>query len=287
MNHIPLSNPRKLLDALDIKPSKALGQSFLKDKNILKILLETAALTESDQVLEIGPGLGFVTEALLERVPRVVVIEKDKSLSQYLQKHLSHTSGLRLIECDALDVDLEQILVSEANKIIANLPYSVGSRILVNVFNAKRLPEQIVVTLQLDVAERLRASSGSKEYGFLSILAQLNYEVKIRKVISPSCFYPAPKIKSAIINMKKRNAALFNIEDKPFFRELIKRSFFQRRKQISTILRTAPYPWAQNKEKTDDLLRALEIDPSSRPENISVEKWGALSNALSALSQTV
>ena len=272
MNLTAPSEVKALLAQLDFRPSKVLGQNFLIDSNILKILLATADLSPGDAVIEIGPGLGVLTECLTLGAGKVVAIEKDHRLAAYLRQRFQKTPNLELIEADALDVDLDKHLAAGCNKVVANLPYSVASRLLVNLAEAPRRPKQMVVTVQNEVADRLTAKADTDDYGLLSVILQLRYEISIRKEISPSCFYPPPEVRSAIVNMVLRKPPE-EPGDYDQFKNLLKLCFSKRRKQIFGILRKT-YP------KSESALAQLKLDPQSRPETLTPEQWVRLSNEL-------
>ena len=165
------SDVRALLAAMDFHPSRVLGQNFLIDANILNILLDAAALAPTDAVLEVGPGLGVLTEGLIERAGRVVAVEKDSRLFEWLQNNYTASPKITLIHSDILDVELAPLLAGGVNKCVANLPYAVASRFLVELMGAERAPERIVVTVQLEVAERL------------AIAAQLEKRISFRRAM--------------------------------------------------------------------------------------------------------
>ncbi len=169
-----------------------------------------------------------------------------------------------------LDVNLNELFASGLNKIIANLPYSVGSRFIVNALEATPLPERMVFLVQKEVADRLAAQPGGKAFGPLAIWSQLNYEVKTIKKVSPNCFLPAPKVWSAVVKFQKRPAPLAEVTDYEQFKRLVKVSFSQRRKQIGSNLRKNAPEFFQGLEKCG-------IEPTTRPEQIAIEQWVALS----------
>lgn len=272
MNLTAPSEVKALLAQLDFRPSKVLGQNFLIDSNILKILLATANLRPDDAVIEIGPGLGVLTEGLVRGAGKVIAIEKDHRLAAYLKERFQKTPNLELIESDAREVDLDKHLADGCNKVVANLPYSVASRLLVNLTEAPHRPEQMVVTIQNEVADRLTAKADTDDYGLLSVILQLRYKISIRKEISPSCFYPPPEVKSAIVNMSLRTPAE-EPRDHEQFKKLLKLCFSKRRKQLGGVLR-------RNFAHFDDVLAQLKLDPQSRAETLSPEQWVSLSNEL-------
>jgi len=272
---------KALLLERDIRPSRVLGQNFLIDENILNILLDSAHIADTDQVLEIGPGLGVLTEPLLARAGRLLAIEKDPRLAAYIRETFASNPRFSLIEADALELDLPGLLKEHRiTHVISNLPYSAGTRILLTLFDAPERPWRVVVTLQLDVAERLIAMPGSRTYGVASILAQLHYEVRIRKIVRPTCFYPVPEVRSAIIECYRRSEPLPALHSKPHFDELVKWCFSQRRKQMGRILQHAPETVVPSGADREVLLTAAEIAPEQRPESVPIVHWIALSNAL-------
>jgi len=265
-----LSNPsviRALLDELGHRPNKGLGQNYLIDGNIIDIIIKAADVSPNDKLLEIGPGLGALTQALLATGAPLTAIEKDPAMAE----HIVHTfKGVVLIREDVLDLDLSELFEVGVNKVVANLPYSVGSRFIVNALEARPLPEKMVFMVQKEVADRLIAQPGSKAYGPLAIWSQLNYEVKNIKNVSPNCFMPAPKVWSAVVRFEKRATPLAEVADYDRFKHLVKMTFTQRRKQIGSNLRKNLPEFFQGLEKAG-------IDPATRPEQITIEQWVALS----------
>lgn len=265
---------RAWLAAQDFLPSRVLGQNFLIDENILRIMIDDAELQPSDRVLEVGPGLGIVTAQLIERAGAVVAIEKDKRLAAHLATHFGSEPKLTLLAADALAQNWHELISAHRlNKAVANLPYSVGSRLLVEWFMLGRGLDSIVVTVQLEVAERLCARAGADAYGLLSIWAQLDYEARIVKKISPACFHPRPTVTSAIVRLRRVQERRAALARPARFDSLIKTAFSKRRKQIGTILQGVS-------EDGPAALAAAGIDPKRRPETIEVEAWITLTNAL-------
>ncbi len=181
---------RALLEKLGHRPNKGLGQNFLIDANILDIIASTADIQSGEAVLEIGPGLGALTERILPTAGRVTCIEKDPVMVDYLK---SRFSDFTLIESDALDVDLDALFANGITKVAANLPYSVASRLMVDISECEHRPERMSLTIQKEVADRLVSPPGSKHYGILSILTGAFYTNTLVKKISPTCFLPPPE----------------------------------------------------------------------------------------------
>ena len=267
-----LTNPsviKKLLNELEHRPNKGLGQNYLIDGNIIGIIIKAADISHSDTLLEIGPGLGALTQALLASGAPLTAIEKDPTMVEHLKKTFQ---GLELLEDDVLNIDLGNLFEGGINKIVANLPYSVGSRFIVNALEANPLPEKMVFMVQKEVADRLVAQPGGKAYGPLAIWSQLHYDVKNIKNVSPNCFMPAPKVWSAVVRFEKRKASLAKVQDPVQFKRLVKNTFTQRRKQIGSNLR-------KNLPEFFQGLESAGIEPTTRPEQISIEQWVALANA--------
>lgn len=284
-SHFPmnLTRPtevRMLLKKLGIRPNKALGQNFLIDRNILGILLETAELQKEDRILEIGPGLGVVTRALAPRVRRVTAIEKDPALFRFLQSQRFEEGSVELQEGDALDMDFKALRDRGINKVISNLPYGSGTRIVFELVGMRPCWDKLVFTLQQDVAERLMASPGTKEYGLISVWCQADYDISVRKMISPTCFYPVPKVQSALVELRPRTNPQVEIEDRDLFAGLLRWCFQHRRKQVHALLRKAPATFGVDADRRVQLARQLGLDDRLRPENLSVKDWGRLANAL-------
>lgn len=266
------SGVRKILEQLGHRPNKGLGQNYLIDANILRILTEAADLRPEDSVLEIGPGLGVLTRQLIARCRQVTAIEKDPTMAWHLRSELKQPH-FSLIEKDALDVDYAPLFESGIGKVAANLPYSVGSRVLIDLVEAAPQVERIVVLLQLEVGDRICAGPGHKHYGIMAVLTGLRYEAKITKKVSPNCFMPPPKVWSAVVSLQRREKPLVELTDYGFFKQLVKYCFSQRRKMVGSLLR-------KKYQDTEAVLGNLGIDPKARPETLSVEQWGLLANAL-------
>ena len=264
---------KALLDSLDHRPNKGLGQNYLIDSNILGIIVAAAEISPDDQLLEVGPGLGALTQALLATGAKLIAVEKDQTMVAHLREYFQ---SLELLEADVLDVNLNELFAGGINKIVANLPYSAGSRFIVNALEAEPLPEKMVFMVQREVADRLTAQPGSKTFGPLAIWSQLYYDVKNIKNVSPTCFMPAPKVWSAVVRFEKRATPLAEVQDYERFKKLIKLCFTQRRKQIGSNLR-------KNAPEFFPCLEKCGIDPAARPEQISIEKWVALANAADSI----
>lgn len=238
-----LSEMKQILAEGDIQLTKSLGQNFLHDGNQLRRIVEAAEISPEDRILEIGPGLGPLTELLLARAREVVAIEKDGRLTQVLQQRFERqlkpgSAGLQLIHDDALEYLKRERRGWQGWKLVSNLPYSVASPILVELTAHGPGPDRMVATLQIEVARRLMASPGDADYGLLTVLMQRDYEPGGWFKIPASCFFPEPDVDSACICLVRRQQSLVSDDQRQTYTQIVKRSFSQRRKMMFKLLRT-------------------------------------------------
>lgn len=267
-----LSEMRQLLTEHGIQLTKSLGQNFLHDANQLRRIVAAAELTRSDKVLEIGPGLGPLTEALLDAAGEVLAIEKDGRLVGLLRKRFAKAKNLTLVHDDALEYIRREKRDWYNWKVVANLPYSVGSPIVVELAQS---PISMTVTLQLEVVRRLMAEVATKDYGILTLLVQLNYEPAGFFKIPPGSFFPEPEVDSACITLKRRKQRLLPRELANEFQRIVKRSFSQRRKMMIKLLRE---DWSA--ERLVNAFRAAKIPEQTRAEQVSLERFVTLTRRL-------
>jgi 16S rRNA (adenine1518-N6/adenine1519-N6)-dimethyltransferase len=285
-----LSDMREILAARGIQLTKSLGQNFLHDDNLLRKIVEAAGLSKTDKVLEIGPGLGPLTEFLLQNAGEVLAIEKDIRLVKFLQERFNVTQASRLLieKEDAgktpalhlLHADALEFLQNEKRdwsdwKLVANLPYSVASPILVELACGASAPKMIVATLQLEVARRLMAKSGDDDYGILTLLVQLDFEPQEFFKIPASCFFPEPDVDSACVVLDRREQPLLPENLRASFVKIVKRAFSQRRKMMLKLLK-ADWP----EEKLTRAFAELKISPQERAEKLSLEQFAELAKLL-------
>lgn len=271
-----LSEMKQVLASGQIQLTRSLGQNFLHDQNQLRRIAEAADLTKSDEVLEIGPGLGPLTELLLERAGTVLAVEKDKRLVEFLEGRFAGITGFTLLHQDALEYVRNERRDWTDWKLVANLPYSVASPILVELAQSKGCPRMMVVTLQLEVARRLVAQTDDDDdYGVLSLLIQLYYEPKGHFKIPSDCFFPAPDVDSACVALKRREQPLLPAELNAPFARLVKLAFSQRRKMMLKLLKQN---WPV--EKLTGAFEELRLSPQIRAEKVSLEQFVALTQLL-------
>ena len=246
-------------------PNKVLGQNFLIDQNALKAIVDAGLEGNREQgtgnreqgtgnrVLEIGPGLGVLTEEMLNRGCEVVAIEKDPVLAARLKESLGNPDGLTVIAGDALDVlSVPRSLFPVPSLSISNLPYQAGTRILLELVQARRL-QSMTVLVQTEVAERLAAREGSKTRGLAGVWAQLDYDVRIVRKVSASCFWPRPEIGSSVVRLDRhdRNLSLSD-EERRLFHRLTKQAFEHRRKQLGSIFKDMIQSTARAEELSNE-----------------------------------
>lgn len=267
------SEVRALLAELGHRPNRGLGQNYLIDANILDGIVQAAELEVGDCVLEVGPGLGALTERILPHVAELTCIEKDETMAAYLRKRLE---GVSLLESDALNVDLSQLFLGGVNKVVANLPYSVASRLMVEMAESENRPALMCLTIQKEVADRLTAEAGSRAYGVLSVLMGLFYSCRLVKKVSPTCFLPPPKVWSAVVRLERREALVEDSAEYVRVKRLVKHCFSQRRKQLSTSLKHMGI------SSPSEVLDRVNVLGSERPERLEPAVWVALVRAIQA-----
>jgi len=272
---------RELLAARGIQLTKSLGQNFLHDGNQLRRIVEAAELSKADKILEIGPGLGPLTELLLERAGEVLAIEKDARLVELLRDRFVHlkpktqNSKFDLFHADALEFLKHEQRDWSDWKLVANLPYSVASPILVELACGARAPKKIVATLQLEVARRLVAKAGDKDYGLLTLLVQLDFKPRDSFKIPKSCFFPEPDVASACVVLDRRTVPLLPEERRETLVKIVKRAFSQRRKMMLKLLRE---DWPA--EKLEQAFAELKIPSQERAEKLGLEEFVHLTEEL-------
>lgn len=253
-------------------PNKTLGQNFLIDRNILEALVDAVGVSAGDAVLEVGPGLGVMTEALLQRGARVTAIEKDPALAAWLRESLVplYPDSFELIEGDALETDWAPLLARGFKAFASNLPYSVGTRILMELIQQPAAPDRLVTLVQQEVAERFAAAPSTPERGTAAIWLQAEYDVRIVRSVKPTCFWPPPEVTSAVVAMDRHSRSALSATGRAFLRALAKQLFTQRRKQLGTVLKKAPPPFRGMDPA------AAGIDPARRAETLTLPEWEAL-----------
>lgn len=264
---------RELLEQLEHFPNKKLGQNFLVDGNIVRKSIELADIDASSAVVEIGPGLGTLTRAILASGASLWAVERDPTLSAHLRANvLPDQARLQLIEGDCLDypiAGLPEERAAAGYKIVANLPYAVSTPWMDAVL-AGELPERMVLMLQKEAGDRYAAPHGSKTFGAISIFLQSAFEVHSKHLVAAQCFHPAPKVDSVLLRLDRKPDA---IRFSPTARECIRRIFTQRRKQLGALCKRDPHPEALN---WFNRLLEQNIRSTTRPEELPIKYWQQL-----------
>ncbi|SFT28615.1 16S rRNA (adenine(1518)-N(6)/adenine(1519)-N(6))-dimethyltransferase RsmA [Paenibacillus sp. BC26] len=264
---------------------KSLGQNFLIDQNILRNIVSAAELDETKGALEIGPGIGALTQKLAHAAGRVAAVEIDNRLIPILTDVLADTPNVHVVHGDVLKLDLAELLREQfaglsGVSVVANLPYYVTTPILMKLLEEKLPLEHIVVMIQKEVAQRMAAKPGGKEYGSLSVAVQYYCVPELVCIVPHTVFIPQPNVDSAVIKLSLRDKPAVEVEDEAHFFQTVQACFAQRRKTIANNL--TAYVGKVNREKLGPLLEGIGIDPSRRGETLSLEEFASLSRALLA-----
>jgi len=265
-----LSEIDATLREIRVSPVKTLGQNFLHDRNLARWIVEKAELSPADYVVEIGPGLGALTEFILESGARVLAIEKDQRLADFLRKRFGE-SRLEIIHGDALEFDVRQLFAEPRVKLLGNLPYYIASQLLLKFTKYPSPISLWLLMLQKEMARRISAAPGTSDYGALSLVLQLQYRVEFLRSVPATVFVPAPDVDSAFVRIAPRRADELPPHDPETFFKLVRQGFSQRRKQLRNLLRKEIPGW-------DEAAATIGFDPRARAEELSLEQWIALSN---------
>ena len=270
------------------RTKKRLGQNFLVNPDVIEEIIDYAQITKDDTIIEIGPGVGFVTEQLVKYAKKVIAIELDEEAIKELEK--LECDNLEIIHNDILKTDISA-LSNEKVKVVANIPYYITAPIIshllgeiddLNNKNRNSISE-IILMVQEEVARRIVATekSPSKQYGLLTILAQFWTDCEIIRLVGRKSFFPAPKVNSALVGLKINNEPKLKLSDYSHFRRVLKAAFSQRRKNIKNCLVNNGF----NKDIVKSVLNKLDIDENTRGESLSIEKFGQLSKELKNANQ--
>lgn len=272
----------------DFNFKKKFGQNFLTDHNILTKITQTAGLSKQVNVIEIGPGIGSLTQYLLEEAAEVMAFEIDKTLIPILDETLENYDNFTLVNADILKVDLATQIqqfkdASLPIKVVANLPYYITTPILMHLIESKIPFVEFVVMMQKEVADRIAAKPNSKAYGSLSIAVQYYMEASVAFVVPRTVFIPAPNVDSAILKMVRREQPLVEVQDEAWFFKTMHSAFVHRRKTLMNNMQAAF--GKENKPEIERLLAQAEIAPTIRAEALSIAEFGKLADALLPLKK--
>jgi len=263
-----------ILRAFGLRASKRLGQNFLVDEGVVDGIVAAAGVKPGDTVLEIGPGIGTLTQGLAEAGARVVAVELDRRLVDVLRETLAGYDNVRVISGDILKIDLGRENLAAPFKVVANLPYYITTPIIMRLLE-QRLPASVIVAMvQKEVAERMAASPGGKEYGALSVAVQYYTDPEIVFTVKPESFIPAPAVESAVIRCPVRSAPPVAVADERAFFRVVRAAFAQRRKTLVNALKGAGLAAAEAKA----VLAKAGIDGGRRGETLSLAEIAAVAN---------
>lgn len=275
-------NTSEILEKYQFRMQKKYGQNFLIDDNILRKIVEAAQITRDDWVLEIGPGIGTMTQCLAEAAGRVTAVEIDRDLIPILQDTLSPYSNVTVLCEDILKTDLAAL--SESNggrpaKVVANLPYYITTPIIMALFESRMPLTDITVMVQSEVAARMQTGPGTKEYGALSLAVQYFAKPKIVARVPASCFLPRPNVDSAVVRLTKYEKPPVEVEDEKFLFDVVRASFNQRRKTLANGLANAE-GLGLTRKQVENVLEQMGLSKMVRGETFTLERFAELSNLL-------
>jgi 16S rRNA (adenine1518-N6/adenine1519-N6)-dimethyltransferase len=276
---------RRQLKELKIRPKKRLGQHFVVNSKILQRTIESASLGPEDIVVEIGAGLGSLTVPMAQRVKKVYAIEVDPRLAHELRNQFSANDPVEVIQADALQVDFAPWYEQwqQKMKVVANLPYEISSPMIFRFFQKRNYFSLFVLMLQLEVAKRVVARPGTKDYGALSLWSQLYTRARIAFSVGPQAFYPPPQVESAVVRFEILPQPSVVVEDEKILQQVIRSAFAYRRKTLVNALRLGKFAHLPA-EKIREALQSVNISPESRGEALSLEQFRDLSRTLAALA---
>lgn len=289
-NLLEIASPtrtRAIMETYGLTFKKSLGQNFLTDINVLKKIVAAAEVNEADDVIEIGPGIGALTEQLAKSAHQVLALEIDDRLLPVLKETLAPYPNVEVIHQDILKANLKELIAEHFDgqhrlKIVANLPYYITTPIIMHLLATELAFDQIVVMMQKEVANRLAAQPGSKDYGSLSIGVQYEMDCQIAFIVPKTVFVPQPKVDSAIISLTKKKAKEYQPQDERFFHQLVRGAFMHRRKSLWNNLQGLYGKQAEVKEKLSQALAQAEIEPSVRAERLTIADFVRLADCLLA-----
>lgn len=281
------SNTKRILNQYKFVLQKKYGQNFLTDLYVLDQIIEASEISSNDYVIEIGPGIGSLTQALAEKAGQVVAIEIDAHLIPILKETLKGYDNIKILNEDVLKVDIKALLAevptSWSVKVVANLPYYITTPIIMGLLEKKLPINQITVMIQKEVADRIQAGPGTKDYGALSVAVQYYCRPEIVVHVPPHAFIPQPKVGSAVIQLTVLEQPKIQVKDEKFFFEIVRAAFGQRRKTLLNAL--ANYGQSKqrqgfNKEDILYCLNRMELDERIRGEALTIEEFGQLADLL-------
>jgi 16S rRNA (adenine1518-N6/adenine1519-N6)-dimethyltransferase len=280
------SATKEIINKYSFAFQKKFGQNFLIDSNVLESIIRGAEITKDDFVLEIGPGIGTMTQYLCEAARQVVVVEIDKMLIPILEDTLSEYDNVEVINQDVLKVDIKSLAEEKNNgkpiKVVANLPYYITTPIIMGLFESGVPIDSITIMVQKEVADRMQTGPGSKDYGALSLAVQYYATAKVILNVSATCFMPRPNVDSAVIKLTRHKEPTVNVADEKLMFKIIRASFNQRRKTLVNGLKNSP-ELSFSKEQIVKAIEKIGKPETIRGEALTLEEFAELANAFTEL----
>lgn len=281
-NVVNPSSTKELLKEFNFRMTKSLGQNFLIDKSILDKIIEGSELTEDDYVLEIGPGMGSMTQKLCEHASKVVAVEIDKNLLPVLKVTLAEYNNVTVINHDILKVDLKKVFEEHFGdkkvKVIANLPYYITTPIIMKLLEEKLNLQSITIMVQKEVGDRIKAAPGGKDYGALSVAVQYYAKPSQVLLVPPHSFIPQPEVDSIVLKLDILSAPAVAVDDESLFFRVVKASFGQRRKTLLNALNAGNL--GLSKDQLKEMLNEVGIEENRRGETLSLQEFANITNKL-------
>ncbi|MBQ9089230.1 MAG: ribosomal RNA small subunit methyltransferase A [Lentisphaeria bacterium] len=268
------------LEKLGMRPGRGLGQNFLLDGNLLDWIVRASGVTAGERILEVGPGFGALTSRLLAAGAELTAIEYDHRLADYNREKFAACSNFHLVEADACRVDYDELFpAGTVYRSVANLPYAISSVFIAKLLECANQPKSMFFMLQKEMGERLAARSGTKAYGALSVRVQLDYEVKIEKIVPPEVFCPPPEVESALVSFTLREEKLCRDDEKKLVSRVVRTAFNQRRKQLGKVLGQM-----FGKAEVEAVFAKLDLPMEIRPDKLEVADFVAIARELNLIA---
>jgi 16S rRNA (adenine1518-N6/adenine1519-N6)-dimethyltransferase len=271
-----LSQMPEVLREIGVSPVKSLGQNFLHDQNLARWIVDQANLSADDYVVEIGPGLGALTELALAKGAYVLAIEKDKRLVKFLREKFAG-QPVEIRHCDALEFDTRILYTKRRVKLLGNLPYYISSQLLIKFLEYHSPISLWLLMLQKELAKRLGAAPSTRDYAALTLQIQLHYRVEYLRAVPATVFLPKPDVDSALVRISPRDEYELPVCDQKVFERLVRRGFSQRRKQLGKLIREEVPAW-------EAIVADVGLNPKARAEELSLQQWIALTNQIAPIT---
>ena len=281
-DNLKLSNPKQTIEVIqkhNFSFKKSFGQNFLIDSHVIEKIIRAAEIGPEDNVLEIGPGIGTLTQYLAEAAGRVVAVEIDEKLIPVLGETLAEYDNVEVINQDILKCDVDSIFEGRPFKVVANLPYYITTPIIMGLLEGKSHFDSLTVMIQKEVADRMKAGPGTKDYGALSLAVQYYAEPYLAANVPPNCFMPRPAVGSAVIRLKRRETPAVAVKDEKLLFKLIRAAFMERRKTLLNALKNSQ-ELDIPKERVEEVLTDLGIDTRIRGEALNLQQFALLADSL-------